>query len=102
MKPEIQEQIGTLRIWDTGDINLDRYTVVWPDGGYLNMEAHPFHPQGVCQHGEGAQYDPVHRLIGGNLYSYLGKEIQFSNLPEDCQEAVMRDILGSSPPGVKN
>lgn len=46
----------------------------------LAMSARPFHPQGFCQHWETS--GPV---------SGMGKRITFSELPADCQKAVVSD-----------
>ena len=82
-----------LRYWDNEKHSMvDRYTAVWPDGGYVGMSAHPFHPQGVGQHGEGAEYRPTCIKRNKDLWSYLGKMIEFEDLPTDCQELVLQDL----------
>lgn len=98
MNDKAREQIEALQIWDDGGETIDRYSVVWPDGSYIGMNGTPFHPQGFCQHGKGAQYDPECKLRGNELRSYLGKMIGFTDLPQDCREVVTRDILGIEPP----
>ena len=94
-----------VRCYDSGpDGAIDRYTVVFtgrfdkgkdPSTGYPNrffpylaMNAAPFHPQGFCQHGEGHN-GPIDRPT----YGHLGKRIKFTDLPEDCQKAVMQDYV---------
>ena len=81
-----------LRYWDNGGESIDRYTVVWPDGSYIAMNAYPFWPQGFCQHGEGANFDPDCEERDGEPYSYLGKMIDFEFLPKDCQTVVMNEL----------
>ncbi len=79
-------------IYDAGDSG-DRFTVYFKGRGsiYLDhrgnqlrqclcMSGLPFYPQGVCQHGYG---------IPGR---HNGRKIQFTDLPEDCQRAVMQDL----------
>ena len=68
----------------------DRYTVVFTatkDGvcHYVGMSGAPFHPQGICQHGE---HD---RMIDRPRYRHLGKRITFSDLPKPCQRVVLSD-----------
>jgi hypothetical protein len=46
----------------------------------LGCSEHPFHPQGIGQHGEG--------MIG----RHNGKRISFDDLPPDVQRAVMQDL----------
>lgn len=76
-------------VYDCGeDGSFDRYTAVYQDGSYIGMSKHPFHPQGFGQHGE---------LKGNWRYDlktehFLGKEISFDDLPDDCQRAVKQDL----------
>jgi len=73
----------TLRVYDSGNKYADRYTVVnmnrpeYPPGCYecFGMSTHPFHPQGIGQHGSA--------MPGG----HLGMRIRFSDLNTDCQRA---------------
>ena len=73
-----------LRYFDAPE-TLDRFTAVWPDGSYLGMSEHPSHPQGFGQHGDGLD-------MSDTILAFLGKEIQFSDLPPDCQKAVNQDL----------
>lgn len=81
-----------LACYDSGpNRGIDRYTVLYgapfwtPDYGrdvpYVAMSGAPFHPQGICQHGEMPAYNR----------KSLGKKIRFLDLPPDCQEAVKGD-----------
>jgi len=81
-----------LQCWDDEGKSIDRYTVVWPDGDYVGMNAAPYHPQGFCQHGDGCKVDPEYEERDGELYSYLGKLIDFDTLPRDCQTVIERDL----------
>lgn len=85
---------GVIGIYDNEGKTIDRYTVVYTPYTvgreiifpYVDMSAAPFHPQGVCQHGETIGY----RITGGwgtNL-----KVIAFTDLPPDCQEVIKRDL----------
>jgi hypothetical protein len=87
-------QPKNIRVYDSGpDGAMDRYTVVYTgnyrerDGWfqYLGMNASPFHPQGIGQHGE----SPTQ--IDRPTYSHLGKKINFAKLPIDCKIAVLQD-----------
>ena len=73
---------------------VDRYTVVYTgryrrySGGeqlYVGMDAHPLHPMGFGQHGASV------KAIDVPVYSHLGKKIEFSDLPKQCQLLVMAD-----------
>lgn len=101
-----------VRAFDNGGIDAggsyDRYTVVYtgraatskgPDGrrwfSYVGMSASPFHPQGFGQHGENPD-----RQIDVNPHgwppaigrsNHLGRRINFSDLPPDCQRLVISD-----------
>lgn len=81
-----------LAIYDTGpNKTYDRYTVVYgapfwtPEWGrevpYLGMSEHPFHPLGFGQHG---QMPSINR-------PKCGRKIKWSDLPPDCQRAVILD-----------
>ena len=80
----------TCRIFDNGGKTNDRYTAVyrtvrsinglyWP---YLGMNAAPFDPQGIGQHGE----------LNEKPGRHLGKRIAFDELPEDCQKTIIQDL----------
>jgi hypothetical protein len=94
---------GVVAIYDNGGKTADRYTVVYtpypyPHGdypntyvgkpvfGYVCMSGAPFHPQGVCQHGESIGRRPT----GG--WDGCRKVIRFEDLPADCQEVVRMDL----------
>jgi hypothetical protein len=77
-----------MKIYDNGGKTIDRYTVVFLDQcenkldrvyACLGMNGVPFHPQGFCQHSDA--------VVG----KHLGKRIRFSELPADCQKAVMQE-----------
>jgi hypothetical protein len=88
-----------VRCYDNGGVNcpggtVDRYTVVYTGryrrymGGhqmYVGMDGNPFHPQGFGQHGTSS------KSIDLPAYSHLGKRIEFSDLPQNCQLLVMSD-----------
>jgi len=91
-------------VYDNGGKSIDRYTVVYapyplpyadgirpvgtPVFPYVCMSGAPFHPQGVCQHGEGVGRRPT----GGWANPDTGHVIAFEELPPDCQEAVHLDL----------
>lgn len=89
-----------VRCYDNGGETCDRYTVVYSqqkDGVCrgISMSARPFHPQGVGQHFEYDKAD-LWRMgqqwgIDRPKYSHLGKKIKFTDLPTDCQRAVLQD-----------
>ncbi len=81
---------------DVGGGSIDRYTVVYTNIGraipalrggsqYVSMSGSPYHPQGICQHGE---HD---RPIDRPSYGHIGRPIPFSALPEDCRQVVISD-----------
>jgi hypothetical protein len=79
--------MDNVKIYDNGGKSFDRYTAVYTDqkersGLFtcLGMSEHPFHPQGFGQHST------------AQLGRHLGKRIEFSELPADCQKAVLQDI----------
>ena len=101
-----------VRIYDNGgpdavDGSIDRYTVVYTGryrccankacrahSQYVGMSGAPYHPQGVCMHGESPQ--PIDSLSGQwppaiGRHNYLGVRIRFEDLPADCQRVVMSD-----------
>jgi len=80
-----------IRCYDSGpDGSADRYTVVYTGKAsgfsYVGMSGSPYHPQGVCQHGEGTN-SPIDKPT----YGHLGKKIKFADLPEDCKKVVISD-----------
>ncbi len=99
-----------VRVYDNGGTGaggtIDRYTVVFT-GRYthktgrqywhLGMSGAPFHPQGFCQHGTSPnQIDVKPGSWGGPSIGrrcHLGLRIPFTDLPEDCQRAVIQDYL---------
>lgn len=78
-----------IRVYDDGKSG-DRYTVVFTKNArmYIGMGASPFHPQGICQHGDWRKGD---RPIDRPRSAHLGKKIKFQDLPLDCQKVVLRD-----------
>lgn len=83
-----------VRIYDNGGETCDRYTVVFTGryrrltGGefwVLGMSGAPYHPQGFCQHSF------YNHQIDVPRYGHLGKKIKFTDLPKDCQRAVLED-----------
>jgi len=85
---------GKIRVYDNGGESFDRYTVVFTGNykgrqgcDYLGMSAHPFHPQGFGQHGWSEM------RIDHPSYKHLGKNIRFTDLPKDCQRAVIDDYI---------
>jgi hypothetical protein len=93
-----------VRCYDNGESG-DRYTVVFSKKSvtqnrphyfmYLGMSGAPFHPQGVCQHGETPHW-PCDAKNGKwppaiGRKNHLGKRIAFADLPADCQKAVLND-----------
>jgi hypothetical protein len=82
-----------ISVWFSKDSN-DCYTVVYldtEDNGdvdYLAMSADPFGPQGFCQHGVMPLSAVQYRGRGGAF----DKRIKFTDLPVDCQKAVLQDL----------
>jgi hypothetical protein len=80
-----------VRCYDNNGKSFDRYTIVFTGryrrktlGSclYLGASAHPFHPQGLGQHGESPS------VIDFPSYSHLGRKVLFDALPEDVQAFV--------------
>lgn len=77
-----------IKCYDNGGETADRYTVVYLDQserqldtfGARGMSADPFHPQGYGMY--------CSAMIG----PHLGKEIDFTDLPPDCQRLVKQDL----------
>lgn len=119
MNAKLAKLLKGVRIYDNSRASVDRYTVcypayrlkpiariigddapdksnsVWEASGwvctYLVMSSAPFHPQGVCQHGE------HWKAIDRPSHKHLGKRITFDQLPEDCQTSVLQDLQGILP-----
>jgi hypothetical protein len=73
--------------YDNGGRSADRYTVVYLDAperpglfACIGMDDRPFHPQGIGMHAT---------AMPGR---HLGKRVRFSDLPADCQKAVLQDL----------
>ena len=96
-----------VRCYDSGEDSFDRYTVCFtgtapvmrengctPHYPYLAMSSNPFYPLGFCQHGSTAE-GPCDAINGWppaiGRKNHLGKRIPFSELPKDCQSAVIQD-----------
>ena len=87
---------GVIGVYDNGGKTADRYTVVYEPYDcnhcttdtfpYVNMSGAPYHPQGVCMHGETVGY----RITGG--WGTGQKVIAFDALPADCQRVVREDL----------
>lgn len=80
-----------IRCFDNGGESFDRYTVTFSGTyksryrgvtEYIGMSENPFDAQGFGQHGE---------MPNTTSYKHLGKRIKFTDLPEDCKIAVLRD-----------
>jgi hypothetical protein len=83
-----------ISVWEDRNV-MDKYTVVFLDEtydngkvAYLGMNETPFHPQGFRQHGEMDLYAVAYKGRGGAFE----KRIKFSDLPLDCQKAVLQDL----------
>lgn len=78
-----------IKIYDNGGKTFDRYTVIYLDlkttraGLYeaRAMSANPYSPLGFCQ------------MTTAAAGRHLGKKIQFSYLPSDCQKVVANDTV---------
>ena len=84
---------GIKAVYEIDDGSLDRFTVyfsnrkdygmdttskMWP---CIGMNATPYHPQGIGQHGSG--------MLG----KHNGKLIPFESLPKDCQHLALFNAL---------
>jgi len=84
----IDSQFPRVKCYDNGGRSIDRDTVVFLEDpqdaknlyGALAMNAEPFHPQGFGQH--------CSAMIG----RHLGKRIDSSLLPRDCQRLIRQDL----------
>lgn len=85
-------KLNQVRIYDNGGKSFDRYTAVYmfePETrpntfGARGMSKHPFSPQGFgC-------------YVSATPGRHLGKRIEFSDLPIDCQKLVLQDLRGES------
>lgn len=83
-----------ISVWECKGF-ADRYTVVYLDEvdergnvQMVGMSGAPFHPQGVCMHGEMPLYNVAYKGRGG----VFDKRIRFADLPEDCRKVVERDL----------
>jgi len=56
----------------------------------LSMSGSPYHPQGICMHGE-TPFRPTGGWQSGP--NSAGRTINFADLPADCQRAVKQDLL---------
>jgi hypothetical protein len=95
-----------VRVYDLESV-ADRYTAVFSkkpiciSNGrrwfmYIGMSANPFDPWGIGMHGE---EDHLIDSINGKWppaigkKNHLGKRINFSDLPPDCQKLVLSDYI---------
>ncbi len=85
-----------IRCYDNGGKTADRYTVVFTGNyrantgrqqWYLGLSGAPFHPQGICQHGESDN------SIDTPSYAHLGKKVKYETLPEDVKKAIIETYL---------
>ena len=88
-----------VRVYDNEE-SADHYTVVFTGNYgeyklYIGMSGAPFHPQGVCQHGETEHMIDVRNGSWGAVpigkKNHLGKRITFDDLPDDCKKVVISD-----------
>lgn len=95
-----------VRIYDSGG-SADHITVVYSghynsgrNNGqnsyqYVAMSSAPFHPQGICQHGETqwrcCDVDKWGFAPAMGRKGYLGRRIPFTSLNTDCQKVVLQD-----------
>lgn len=85
---------GVVAIYDNDGKTTDRYLVVYEPVECQGerffpttcMSDTPYHPQGVCMHGE----VKGHRPTGG--WGTGQRVIAFKDLPKDCQRAVKQDL----------
>ena len=84
-------ELNDLTYWDNEGESIDHLTVLFPDNTYISMNSAPYHPQGFCQHGEGCATIEVEDR-DGELWSHLGKEITYKDLPSDCQRVVREEV----------
>jgi hypothetical protein len=100
-----------IRVYDNDGSTFDRYTVVFTGSYnnigktrgtlnpksyfYVGMSGLPFHPQGVCQHGESEYIIDVNKGSWGAVpigkKNHLGKRVLFDDLPDDCKKVVISD-----------
>lgn len=94
MKDCIPSGTHPVRCYDNGGRSADRYTVVYMDDledkrrnlySCIGMNDRPFHPQGIGMHGT------------AQPGKHLGKRVKFSELPADCQKAVLQDLDETAP-----
>lgn len=82
------ERLSNVICYDNDGRTADRYTVIYRDQAYcddgsfecIGMCATPFLPNGISMHG---------LAVPG---SHIGKEIDFNELPADCQKKVLNDL----------
>lgn len=64
---------------------------------YVGMSTYPFHPQGFGQHGWSDSMIDVAQNSWGPVSvgrkSHLGTRILFKDLPKDCKQLVVSDLL---------
>jgi hypothetical protein len=86
-KMEGTKMENNIIVYDNGGKTFDRYTAIYKDRPYpmtlntyecIGMSANPFNPQGFCQHSA---------AMPGQ---HLGKRINISELPIDCQKAIQQ------------
>jgi hypothetical protein len=87
MNTILEKRLKKVRIYDSGDSHLDRYTAVYmdqPEGDGLfsgrGMSEDPFHPQGFGQ---------MTTAMPGR---HLGKRMKFEDLSKPCQRLIAQDL----------
>jgi hypothetical protein len=92
-----------VRIYDNGGImapngSLDRYTISFTRKSelrhffYIAASENPYHPQGFGQHMSNRNF-PIDRPNGTKITKFLGKKIQFKDLPKDVKRMVKDDYM---------
>jgi hypothetical protein len=87
MKTKLRH-IADVKIYDNGGKTADRLTMAFPFDrnernrlvAMVSLSFAPFHPQGVCQHGEG--------MLG----RHLGKRISYVDLNDDCAKVLKQEL----------
>jgi hypothetical protein len=93
-----------VRCYDNRGESLDNYTVVFTgrkgDGLYVGMNSGPFHPQGICLHGQSnnsRERVDLDRKTGWppalGRRNHLGWRIRYEDLPAACRRVVLQDYI---------
>ena len=92
-----------VRIYDNGGVmapngSYDQYTISLTKKSelrhffYIAASKHPYHPQGFGQHMSNRNF-PIDRPDGKKITKFLGKKIQFKDLPIDVKRMVKDDYM---------